>query len=206
MGNNSVMNNLYILLAGFKSAVAEIFGFNKKKLLAFIFVNAVTASRFVLGKVAFDYAGKQEHIAVFLALNAAFFSDMIDGWLAAKLDCKSRFGYYHDKLADFSCQVFAYWGLWLVLPKIFFVIIFAPWFVVWASRFVFKPDSALQKMSEGISPIYYIVLIIFLEIIYSYLAFGLLAFLVYLAGIGIAYFVYSFKKKRVAEWTKLIIQ
>jgi len=81
--------------------------------------NALSLFRLVSAPVLLAMAVAQMHLAFAWLLVPAFVSDMLDGWLARKLDCESPLGALLDSVADISLMLVVIVSIWFLHPEVY---------------------------------------------------------------------------------------
>jgi len=81
--------------------------------------NVISAFRLLSAPVLLAMAVAQMHQAFAWLLIPAFASDILDGWLARKLQCESPFGAQLDSVADISLMFVVIVSIWFLHPAVY---------------------------------------------------------------------------------------
>jgi CDP-diacylglycerol--glycerol-3-phosphate 3-phosphatidyltransferase len=81
--------------------------------------NLITAARLLSVPVLVWFAYRELHTAFAVLLLPALASDIIDGWLARKLDGESNFGATLDSVADISLVLAMVYAIWPLHPEVY---------------------------------------------------------------------------------------
>lgn len=118
--------------------------------------NAVTASRGFAGPlVAWLLVAHQAHVAAFFVFVGAMLTDLIDGWLAKKLDAVTTAGFLLDPISDkflVNSTWLALWWIgwaptWLALPVMLRdLIVVCGFSVAWATGYRWRASVLARTM------------------------------------------------------------
>jgi cardiolipin synthase len=146
--------------------------------------NAISAFRLLSAPVLLGMAVMQMHQAFAGLLVPALASDALDGWLARKLHCESRFGALLDSVADVSLMAVIIVSIWFLHPGVYrqHWPIFAAVVTVWTIAHLLallrygRPASFHTRMLQaGI-----LLFALFAVVLFTY---DFVAWMLYLAGI-----------------------
>ena len=136
--------------------------------------NAVTILRFVLSIVVLFYALQAEWTTAAIYSAIALATDPFDGWLAVKLDARSKFGIIADPIADFMLTAMQIAGAvftevinWTTVGVLCFFFL-----ATWLPVVLTTGGSKLNKLALGINRTYYVGVALWFIGLYFYIAFG----------------------------------
>ncbi len=168
--------------------------------------NILSLSRLPIGYIITLQALLGNWTIAFVLLTVGLFTDWFDGYLAIKLDAKSHLGEILEGPCDLALTLGVLSGLvftnslsWFSIGVMALILI-----IIWTPIILFAP-SRLSRVCEGLAPLYYLLVILTLTVIYAFKAFGYLAFwLVGIIVLPLAFAVYKFKSHRLNYWFGLI--
>lgn len=163
--------------------------------------NLVSLLRAVLAPFITLFAIRQKWLLALGVFTVSIASDWLDGWLAEKLDAKSKLGrVYLESGCDLIMTVGALAGLlftgvipwWILWP--FLAVAALIWPVV-----VFVPETRrIRRICNGVCPLYYLAVSFFLLVMYCVKALGLGLWILCLIAVAVS--IGLTKRHRLMVW------
>ncbi len=169
--------------------------------------NALSLSRAPIAFGIAICALNGQWIAAFVVLVIGLLTDLLDGFLAIRLNAKSDFGgKFLEPAADLCLTVGALWGLVFTktLPWSTVWILIAALATIWPPIFLKKAENRVRLVCEGLAPFLYLAGILCLTIVYAFKAFGVSALLLLIAAIPLTVIVVKAKRHRLTTWFAMI--
>ena len=155
--------------------------------------NAISVFRICFSPFIIIFAKRNEWLLAFIMLAATLLSDALDGWLAIKLNAKSKIGKYLDNIGDLVMVICALAGVYLtgVLGLSYLLAISIPGIIFWLTVQLVPPTYFIRDIFNILLRLHYIGVGAGLVIIYNFMALGKNGWYVIFGSIPfIAYLVY----------------
>lgn len=194
----SNINHVAVLFKNAFVEIRQILRNDKNEFLSFLSVNLLTTSRLLWGELVRAHGFEESWIICFVLFNLGLLTDYLDGLIAVLFGGHSMFGKYNDKISDFCFMSFSL--LSFRFDMIYYLLIILPWLIIWGSRFIFAKGGKWQRKSQGLSPIYFMVVILIMEIVFAKLAFNAFFPIMLAVIIIITIIALATKRHRLTAW------